>query len=114
MREELLGMVRAACEGLADWQETVKWGEDRVFQTGKKMFAIVGEWKGDLILSVKVGKEAMGVFDGDERYFPAPYLARAGWIALKAGGRTDREEVSELVRGSYGLITGSKAGRRSH
>ena len=113
MKEQTLEVIRAVCAGLPDCGESVKWGEDRVFQTGKKMFAVVGDWKGQPILSVKVGKQAMGVFDGDDRYFPAPYLARAAWISLRLNEGVDPEEIAELVAGSYRLITESKAARRS-
>lgn len=104
MMERALELVRQACESLESWEETVKWGHDRVFQVEAKMFAVLGEWKGELILTVKVGKSAMGVFTRDERYFPAPYLARGGWVALRLSEKMDPDEIRELVHGSYALI----------
>lgn len=104
MREWALELVRRACDGLESWEETVKWGHARVFQSDARMFALVSDWKGELILSVKVGKDAMGVFTKDARYFPAPYLARGGWVALRLSAEMAAEEIRELVRGSYALI----------
>lgn len=75
------------------------------------MFAVLGEWRGDLCLTVKVGKEAMGVFLEDARYFEAPYVGKYGWVSLRLGAEADDEEVAELVGGSYELVTSPK--RRS-
>ncbi len=105
MRADAVRLVRQACTALPGWEQTSKWGNDAVFQTAAgRIFAVIGEWKGDLLLSVKVGKEAMDVFTADERYLPAPYLARGGWVALRLNLGMDAAEIDELVQGSYGLI----------
>jgi predicted DNA-binding protein (MmcQ/YjbR family) len=109
--EEAVALVRPHCLSLPGAEETVKWGNDIVFQLNGKMFAIVGEWRGDLCLTVKVGKQAMGVFLEDPRYFEAPYVGKHGWVSLKLASGVEAEEISELARGSYELVKGSK--RRS-
>lgn len=108
---EALERLRGHCLGLGEAEEVVKWGNDVVFQVGGKMFAVLGEWRGDLCLTVKVGKEAMGVFLEDARYFEAPYVGKHGWVSLRLGAEMEEEEVAELVRGSYELVTSPK--RRS-
>ena len=108
---EVLERLRGHCLRLEGAEEVVKWGHDVVFQVGGKMFAVLGEWRGDLCLTVKVGKEAMGVFLEDARYFEAPYVGKHGWVALRLGAEMEEEEVGELVRGSYELVTSPK--RRS-
>jgi predicted DNA-binding protein (MmcQ/YjbR family) len=107
-RGQILKKLRPICGGLEDMEETVKWGNDSVFQVNAKMFAIVGEWRGDLCLTVKVGREAMGVFLQDERYFEAPYVGKHGWVSLRLNPPLDWEEIGELVRGSYELVRSPK------
>jgi predicted DNA-binding protein (MmcQ/YjbR family) len=106
-----LERLRGHCLGLEGTEEVVKWGNDVVFQVGGKMYAVLGEWRGDLCLTVKVGKEAMGVFLEDARYVEAPYVGKHGWVSLRLGAEMEEEEVAELVRGSYELVTSPK--RRS-
>lgn len=105
---EVLERLRGHCLRLEGAEEVVKWGDDVVFQVAGKMFAVLGEWRGDLCLTVKVGKEAMGVFLEDARYFEAPYVGKHGWVALRLGAEMEEEEVGELVRGSYELVTSPK------
>lgn len=110
LRVEAIKLVRQACSKLAEWEQTSKWGNDAVFQNSAgRLFAIIGEWKGELLLSVKVGKASMDVFTADSRYIPAPYLARGGWVALRLNTGMEPAEIAELVQGSYGLI---EAGHR--
>lgn len=111
LRDYFLEELRNVSRDLPGAEETVKWGYDIVFQVNGKMFAIIGEWRGDLCLTVKVGKQAMGVFLEDSRYFEAPYVGKHGWVSLKLYSAPAAEEVSELVRGSYELVRDSK--RRS-
>lgn len=106
---QVLELLRPICLALPGAAETVKWGNDIVFEVHGKMFAVLGEWKGELALTVKVGKEAMGIFLADARYFEAPYVGKHGWVALRVNaGALDAEEVAELVRGSYALVSGPK------
>lgn len=107
-QDQILRRLRPVCGGLEGAQETVKWENDTVFQVNAKMFAILGEWRGELCLTVKVGKQAMGVFLQDERYFEAPYVGKHGWVSLKLHPPLDWEEIGELVRGSYELVRSPK------
>jgi predicted DNA-binding protein (MmcQ/YjbR family) len=112
-KETALEVIRPLGMALPDAVETVKWEHDTVFQVHEKMFAIVGEWRGALCLTVKVGKEAMGVFLRDERYFEAPYVGKHGWVSLRLDAPLDGEELGELIRGSYALVSGPKRRSRS-
>ena len=40
---------------------------------------------------------------GDPFYFP-PYVGTKGWVGVNLGGRTDWEEIAELIATGYCLI----------
>lgn len=107
-KDQFLKKLRPICASLEGAEETVKWGNDTVFQVNAKMFAIVGAWRGELCLTVKVGKQAMSVFLRDERYFEAPYVGRHGWVSMRLRPPLDWEEIAGLARGSYELVRSPK------
>lgn len=100
---EFLDRLRPICLGLAGTDETVTFGNP-TFRVRQRMFAVLEMYRGVMCLVVKVGKEAMGVFLEDPRFFKAPYLGQHGWVSLRLNDRQDWEEIGELVRGSYGLV----------
>jgi len=112
-REAALKKLRPLCLALPSAAETLKWGADIVFEVNMKMFAILGEWRGSLCLTVKVGKPAMGIFLNDPRFFEAPYVGKHGWVSLRLGEKPDWKEIAELVRASYDLVSAKKPRSRS-
>jgi predicted DNA-binding protein (MmcQ/YjbR family) len=112
-REAVLKKLRPLCLALPGTAETLKWGADIVFEVNMKMFAVLGEWRGALCLTIKVGKPAMGVFLSDPRYFEAPYVGKHGWVALRLGEAPDWDEIAGLVRGSYELVSAKRPRSRS-
>ncbi len=102
--QEVLVKLRPICLGLANTDETVTFGNP-TFRVRQRMFAVLEIYQGQLCLVVKVGKESLGVFLDDPRFFRAPYLGQHGWVSLRLGqGRLNWSEVTELVRGSYALV----------
>jgi predicted DNA-binding protein (MmcQ/YjbR family) len=102
--QEVLVKLRPICLGLASTDETVTFGNP-TFRVRQRMFAVLEIYQGQLCLVVKVGKESLGVFLNDPRFFRAPYLGQHGWVSLRLGqGKVDWNEITELVKGSYGLV----------
>src|SRR5512138_795985 len=99
--QEVLVKLRPICLGLASTDETVTFGNP-TFRVRQRMFAVLEIYQGQLCLVVKVGKESLGVFLSDARFFRAPYLGQHGWVSLRlAQQKINWDEITELVKGSY-------------
>jgi predicted DNA-binding protein (MmcQ/YjbR family) len=83
--------------------ETMQWGANLVFWVGDKaiggkMFAVVNLDDGQkAVLSFAAGPERYAELLETEGVFPAPYLARAHWVALKHWGVFRSSELEELL-----------------
>jgi predicted DNA-binding protein (MmcQ/YjbR family) len=80
------------------------------FQVRKKIFAyFMNDHHGDGIVSVACKalpgeNSALAAAQGDRFYLPS-YIGPRGWVALRLDhGKTDWQEVSELVAVSYRLV----------
>lgn len=104
----ILKRVRKLCLALPETAETVTFGHP-TFQVTKKTFVVLEEYKGELTLCFKVGKDMQGVFLKDSRFFITPYVGRYGWVSLRVhAAPIDWNEIAELTRGSYRLIAPKK------
>jgi predicted DNA-binding protein (MmcQ/YjbR family) len=65
------------------------------------MFAAFGGEGIDLSIGLKVGFERQDELLKDHRFFPTPYAAHQGWVSLSIDGKTDWEDVRDLVREAY-------------
>lgn len=91
--------LRVFLLSLADVAETMQWGDNLVYWVGDKaiggkMFALASltpDHGG--VLSFAAGPERFAELVEREGVFPAPYLARAHWVAVE---RWDALSVSEL------------------
>ena len=89
--------------------ETVQWGDNLVFWVGDKaiggkMFALVdldGTGKG--VLSYAVGPERYNDLLEIEGLFPAPYFARAYWIAAERWDVFRPREWEQELRSAHKL-----------
>uniref|UniRef100_A0A7V4XRC3 MmcQ/YjbR family DNA-binding protein n=1 Tax=Acidobacterium capsulatum TaxID=33075 RepID=A0A7V4XRC3_9BACT len=85
-------------------EETMQWGANLVFwvgdkRLGGKMFALVNlEGDGRAVLSFAAGPERFAELVEREGVFPAPYLARAHWVALEDWEALPAPELKELLR----------------
>lgn len=98
--DTVLKQVRALCLALPEAREVEAWGHP-TFRAGKKMFAAFGEDDGALTIGLKMSFDRQDQLLKDDRFFPTPYAARLGWVSLRLDGRTDWDEVGELVREAY-------------
>ena len=83
--------------------ETMQWGPNLVFWVGDKalggkMFALLNlDDDQKAVLSFAAGPERYAELLEIEGIFPAPYLARAHWVALKHWGVFRSSELEELL-----------------
>jgi predicted DNA-binding protein (MmcQ/YjbR family) len=96
--------VRQYCLSLPHAEEKVQWEDDLVFKVGGKMFAIVALEPGSHWLSFKCSSEEFASLIERAGVVPAPYLARAEWVALETEDALPRAEIKQLLRQAYDLI----------
>jgi predicted DNA-binding protein (MmcQ/YjbR family) len=108
--DDILRRVRKSCLALSDATETVSFGHP-TFKVQGKTFAVLEEYKGELSICIKVGKNLQGVFLTDPRFYLTPYVGKHGWVSLKVyTAPLDWVEINELLMGSHELVNG-KSGR---
>lgn len=96
--------VRHECMSMPHVTEEVLFGNHLVFKIGGKMFAIKGMDPGDHYLSLKVSAEDFAELTERPGIIPAPYLARAQWVALESEFTLPRTETAQLLRQAWALI----------
>jgi predicted DNA-binding protein (MmcQ/YjbR family) len=90
--------------------ETMQWGANLVFWVGDK--AIGGKMCAVLnldddqkaVLSFAAGPERYAELLETEGVFPAPYLARTHWVAIRDWEVLRRSDLEELLQHGRGLI----------
>jgi predicted DNA-binding protein (MmcQ/YjbR family) len=96
-----LERMRAIALALPEATEEVTWGTDINFRVRKKIFAFPGDGGS---LTVKAERDELPALLADDRFSPAPYLARGGWVRMQLSGAIDWDEIAELITTSYCLI----------
>ncbi|MBZ5728377.1 MAG: MmcQ/YjbR family DNA-binding protein [Acidobacteriia bacterium] len=96
--------VRRYCMSLPRVTEKVQWEHDLVFKIGGKMFAVAALEPGRVWLSFKCTAEGFGELTERPGIIPAPYMARAQWVALEAEDALPAAELKALLRQSYDLV----------
>ncbi len=92
--------------------ETMQWGANLVFWVGDKaiggkMFALLNlDDDHKAVLSFAAGPERFAELLETEGMFPAPYFARAHWVALRHWGVVRSSELEELLKLGHGLVYG--------
>lgn len=104
--------VRKCCLSLPNVTEHVQWEIDLVFKVGGKMFAVMPMEPAPVWLSFKCGPEEFAELVERQGIIPAPYLARAMWVAMEEEGALPRAEVERLLRTARDLVF-AKLSRRA-
>jgi predicted DNA-binding protein (MmcQ/YjbR family) len=93
--------MRAVCLALPGSIEIVSHGHP-AFSNGKRIYAVLEEYRGDLSLCVKVGLDVQAVFLKDPRFYLTPYIGKQGWVSLKVhAAPIDWSEIGGLLEGSH-------------
>jgi predicted DNA-binding protein (MmcQ/YjbR family) len=102
--------LRAFLLALPDVCETMQWGDNLVYwvgdkEIGGKMFALASlEPDHGAVLSFAAGPERFPELVEMEGVFPAPYLARAHWVALERWNTLPAAELKELLCTARALV----------
>ena len=97
--------VRRYCLSLPHTTEQVQWGHDLVFKIAGKMYAAMPlEPPFDVWLSLKCTPEEFAELTERPGIIPAPYMARAHWIAQESDDALPVAETRRLLRQSYELV----------
>jgi predicted DNA-binding protein (MmcQ/YjbR family) len=99
-----LDWIRKFCLALPGASERIQWEDDLLFKVGGKMFAVVRLEPGPVWMSLKSTDEDFAALTEMPGVIPAPYLARAKWVALETESALPRSEVHRLLRQSYDLV----------
>lgn len=75
--------IRKYCLSLPHVTEQIQWGEHLVFKVGGKCFAIANLGPVGNAISFKCSPEEFAELTEQDGIIPAPYLARAHWVALE-------------------------------
>lgn len=96
--------IRKLCLGFPHATEQVQWGYDLVFKIVGKMFAITPLEPAPVFLTFKAADESFAELTERPGIIPAPYLARAKWVALEKSDTLSPQELASLLRVSYNLV----------
>jgi predicted DNA-binding protein (MmcQ/YjbR family) len=90
--------------------ETLQWGNNLVFWVGDKavggkMFALIDlDGDGRAVMSFAAGPEGAAELLEMDGIFPAPYLARAHWVALERWDALRKSELEARLRASREIV----------
>src|ERR1041384_1678148 len=84
--------------------ETVQWGSDLVFKIGGKMYAVAATEPARVFMSFKCSPENFAELGERQGIIPAPYMARAQWVALESEDALPATELKRLLRQAYELV----------
>jgi predicted DNA-binding protein (MmcQ/YjbR family) len=96
--------LRRLCLSFPGATEYIQWGNDLVLKVRGKMFAVTPLEPAPVWLSFKVTPENFVELTERPGIIPAPYLARASWIAIESSTILPTPELASLLRGSYDLV----------
>ena len=96
--------LRKHCLSFPGATEHEIWGNDLTFKVGNKMFAHAVLEVARVWLSFKASDEKFAELVERQDVIPAPYLARAKWVALESREAIPATELRELLREAYDLV----------
>jgi predicted DNA-binding protein (MmcQ/YjbR family) len=96
--------VRKLCLSFPQTTEEEVWDNDLTFKVAGKMFAHTVLVPAPVWLSFKASPESFVELTERASIVPAPYLARAKWVALETKDALSPDELSRLLRASYDMV----------
>ena len=95
--------IATYCKTLPHATCVVQWEGVQVFKVGGKMYATFA-LEGEHGLAFKCSAEEFEELIERPGIIPAPYLARAKWIALEHESAIPRAELKQRINRSYELV----------
>jgi predicted DNA-binding protein (MmcQ/YjbR family) len=99
-----LEKLRTHCLSFPGATEQIQWGADLVFKVGGKMFAVAATEPSGHVLSFKCSDEDFAELLERDGIVPAPYMARAKWVALERFDALTDREIQKQITDAYQLI----------
>lgn len=99
-----LTRLRELCLSFPGATEQIQWGADLVFKVGGKMFCAACTEVAPNVMSFKCDDEEFAELCERDGVIPAPYLARAKWVALERWETLEDRELKPLIEKAYVLI----------
>jgi predicted DNA-binding protein (MmcQ/YjbR family) len=96
--------IRKHCLSFPHTMEMVQWQADLVFKVDGRMFALAPLEVAPVRLSFKCTPENFLELCERPGIIPAPYMARAQWVALETLTTVSESELRDLVMQSYQLV----------
>lgn len=96
--------IRDLCLSFPQTTEQVQWGEVLVFKVAGKIHALTVLTPAKTWLSFKASPERFAELTERPGIIPAPYLARAKWVALETKEALSTEDLALLLRESYDMV----------
>lgn len=96
--------IRRYCLRFPHATENVQWGYDLVLKVDGKMFVVMRLEPGPVAMSFKASAQNFGELCERPGIRPAPYMARAQWIALEQFNTLPDSELRELLAESYRMV----------
>jgi len=96
--------IRKCCMSFPHVSEQVQWENDLLFKVGGKMFALTPLVPAPMFVCFKCTPEDFAELTERPGVIPAPYLARAKWVAMESEDAIPPAEVKQLLRKSYDLV----------
>lgn len=87
-----------------------QWRDDSVAKVGDKIFALLDRDPGEVWC--KVSEMSFDVLTDLPGIRPAPYFARAGWVAISADSPLSGEEVEAYVVEAHRIIAAKMSARK--
>ena len=99
-----IDQLRQLCLSFPGATEQIQWGDDLLFKVGGKMFVVIPLEPARVWLTLKADPEEFAELTERPGIIPAPYLARAKWIAVESRETLPQTEITALLRKSYELV----------
>jgi predicted DNA-binding protein (MmcQ/YjbR family) len=99
-----LERLRQMCLALPGATEQIQWGADLVFKVGGKMFCVACTEQAPNIMSFKCDDESFAELCERDGCIPAPYLARAKWVAIETWSTLEDREYGPFVERAYTIV----------
>jgi predicted DNA-binding protein (MmcQ/YjbR family) len=96
--------LRDFCLSLPHTTEQIQWGDNLVFKVGGKMYAVAALEPGIHWLSLKCSDEDFAELIERPGINPAPYLARAHWVAIETENTLSRAEMQQILSRAYAIV----------
>jgi len=96
--------IRDLCLSFPHSTEQIVWGDDLTFKVAGKIHAITVLKPAKTWLCFKVSPEKFAELTERPGIIPAPYLARAKWVALETKDALSSDELALLLRESYDMV----------